>query len=229
MTEFRYFSLAEADSAQGTTVVIDVLRAFTTAAYAFHGGARRIYPVAGVEEVLHLKSQLDDALTMGEVDGFKPEGFDFGNSPAVIRNVDLQNRILVQRTSAGTQGLIRAKQADQLLAASFVVAKATATYLRSLQPDLISFVVTGVCPGRDGDEDRACGDYIEAMVRGKDPDPQDYTKRVATSTIGKSFYEDKVAYLLQEDYELSIWADIFNFYMPIRIEDDLLVLENSEI
>jgi len=41
-------NLDTADTEKDTTVVIDVLRAFTTAAYAFNKGAVEIYPVSTV-------------------------------------------------------------------------------------------------------------------------------------------------------------------------------------
>ncbi len=58
MSEFRFFTLAEADQAQGDVVVIDVLRAFTTAAFAFERGASRILPVSTVDEALALQRNI---------------------------------------------------------------------------------------------------------------------------------------------------------------------------
>jgi 2-phosphosulfolactate phosphatase len=40
MMHFNYLSLEECEHAVGVVVVIDVLRAFTTAAYAFAGGIK---------------------------------------------------------------------------------------------------------------------------------------------------------------------------------------------
>ncbi|MBA2699724.1 MAG: 2-phosphosulfolactate phosphatase [Nocardioidaceae bacterium] len=53
----------------GAVVVVDVLRAFTTAAYAFAVGARRIWLVSSVEEALTLKSTRPRTLAMGENHG----------------------------------------------------------------------------------------------------------------------------------------------------------------
>ncbi|MFU8827781.1 MAG: 2-phosphosulfolactate phosphatase, partial [Brevefilum sp.] len=157
MTEFRYFNLHDAHLACGVVVVIDVLRAFTTAAHAFDVGAAKILPVASVSEALSLRDKIPDALVMGEVDGEQPVGFDFGNSPVQIRKQNLTGCTLIQRTSAGTQGLVRAQQAGLLFAASFVVARATALQIQALNASEVSFVITGASLGRDGDEDRACG------------------------------------------------------------------------
>jgi 2-phosphosulfolactate phosphatase len=227
MTRFRYYSLANAHLAGGVVVVIDVLRAFTTAAYALANGAMKIYPVKSVEEAMMLKSCIPGSLVMGEVDGFKPDGFDFNNSPDEIRKADLNGRILIQRTSAGTQGVVCAENANQSFAVSFVVARATAMKLRLLNPDLVSFIVTGESQGRDGDEDRACGEYIEALYKGKSPKPAEYVSRVETSTVASLFLNGKAEYLKRKDIELSKQVDQFDFYLSICKESDLLVIKRG--
>lgn len=80
--------------------------------------------------------------------------------------------------------------------------------------------------GRDGDEDRACGEYIEAMMRGSHPNPDNDIHRVSSSTVGRFFYEGKNDYLLQEDFDLSIQADLFDFCMPIYLEEGSQVMKN---
>ncbi len=225
MIQFNYYSLHEAHLAEGVTVVIDVIRAFTTAAFAFEGGAAKILPVASVEHAFILKNKYPGSLIMGEVDGFKPEGFDLSNSPAAISEAEVSDRVLIQRTSAGTQGLVLAVHADRLLAASFVVARATADYLKRLKPDQISFIITGESLGRDGDEDRACGEYIERLVRDKHPCPLDYTQRIMTSSVGQSFLEGENRYLLSEDLTMSAQINIFDFFLAVRRDGRQLVME----
>ena len=83
--EIRMGSLLRgAHEAQGTAVIIDVYRAFTTAAIAFSRGATKIVMVAEVDEALELRDRGAGDLCMGEVAGIRPEGFDFGNSPFEI-------------------------------------------------------------------------------------------------------------------------------------------------
>jgi 2-phosphosulfolactate phosphatase len=216
MVQIQYFPLAEAEKATGTVVAIDVLRAFTTAAFAFAQGVERILPVAEVTEALDLAEDLGGAEVMGEVKGFKPEGFTFSNSPGALRGLDLKGKVLVQRTSAGTQGLVRAVQAEALYAASFVVARATAQAVRRSRPNQVSFVITGVSEGRDGDEDLACAEYIAALVRGEAPDPEPFLARVATSTVGRDFASGSLGYLLKEDVQLCLQLDRFGFAMPVK-------------
>jgi len=227
MVKFKYYSLAEAHRAEGVTVVIDVLRAFTTAAFAFERGIQKILPVSTVAEAVALKKTVPNSLIMGEVNGFKPELFDFSNSPTLIARADINGKTLIQRTSAGTQGLVKAEKASQLTAASFVVAKATAKRLRMMEPDQITFIITGDSLGRDGDEDRACAEYIAALVQNRAPDPADYTHRIMTSSVGKSFLSGKTNYLLKDDLELSAQTDVFDFALSVSRSGSHLVMRKS--
>ena len=69
-------------------VVVDVLRAFTTAAYAFAAGARHVYLVAGVDEALAFKAA-SRRPGDGEEHGRRPAGFDFANSPTELAAADV--------------------------------------------------------------------------------------------------------------------------------------------
>jgi len=213
--KFNYLSLDQASHAEGVVVVIDVLRAFTTAAYALDNGASRIFPVGTVEEAFNLQRLVPNSLIMGEVGGRKPDGFDFNNSPMTVSELDLSGKSLIQRTTAGTQGIIKAENAQTLFAASFVVAGATAEFLRRANPAQVSFIISGQSFGRDGDEDRACGEYIEALMRGYQPDPEAYTERVMTSTVGRAFNLGQLDYLSKGDIAMSLAVSRFDFPLPV--------------
>jgi len=86
---FRYTNLETCHEAMGMVVVIDVIRAFTNAAFAFSRGAKEIYPVSTVEEAMKFKAELPNSLACGEIGGIPPEGFDFGNSPTHTNTLDL--------------------------------------------------------------------------------------------------------------------------------------------
>ena len=148
-------TLQNCHSATGMVVVIDVLRAFTTAAYAFDAGADDITLVSTVEQALALREIMPDALLMGEADGLPIPGFDLSNSPAELVDKPLEGRHLIQRTTSGTQGVVRSIQAETLLASSLVCAGATANFIQELSPDSLTFVITGRRPGGWGDEDAA--------------------------------------------------------------------------
>lgn len=223
MRKFRYTTLEDCHTANGVVILIDVLRAFSTAAYAFAGGAKEIILVSSVEEALALKSQIPNAKVMGEVGGLPPEGFDFGNSPVQISAKDLSGITLIQRTGAGTQGAVRSRNADLMLAASFVVARATAKYLEMLTAIEYTFVITGR-HGKHGDEDLACAEYLEALIRGHRPNPQPFIQRVFDSRDALQHLDPLQTGFPHSDLEYCTDIDKFNLAMPIRREDRKLVM-----
>jgi 2-phosphosulfolactate phosphatase len=85
------------------------------------------------------------------------------------------------------RGLTRFRHARALFAGSLVLARATATALLELQPAEVCFVITGEWVDRDGDEDIACADYIDALLHGEQPDPEHYAARVRDSDFGRRF------------------------------------------
>jgi 2-phosphosulfolactate phosphatase len=195
-------------------IVIDVLRAFTTAAYAFDRGASKIIAVREAEEAFALKSQFKDALLMGEEHGLKIQGFDFGNSPNEIHQQDLSGRVLIQRTSAGTQGLVAAKHSKRLFVASFVAAEALFRKIQEIQPAKASFVVTGK---HDGDEDLALADYLEAKLASPSVDPLPFLQRVVHSSTGQKFMEWGPPF--PADLEAALAIDRFDFIMEVSNEN----------
>ena len=104
---------------------------------------------------------------MGALPGGRPvPGMDFGNSPAEIVGRDLSGITLIQFTAGGVKGLVDCDHATEVLAGSLVCARSTARYIRTLAPSTVTLVITGLWTDRDGDEDHACADLIEAYLRG---------------------------------------------------------------
>ncbi len=230
---FRSTTLENCSTAKGNVVVIDVLRAFTTAAVAFSRGAAEIILVGSVEEAFEWRKRLPGSLIMGEVGGFPVRGFDLGNSPSQVAKQDLHGRTLIQRTSAGTQGVILSQNADILLACSFVCATATARYIRKMHGDLVTFVITGVPQGQEpkntpagvGDEDAACAEYIQALLQGSSLGSDLYTQRVLASPSGKKFASSTHPDLPREDLEFCTAVDLFDFAMLVSRNPDRYILK----
>lgn len=219
MMKFHYTNLETCHTATGLVVVIDVIRAFTNAAFAFSRGAREIYPVSGVEEALGLKAKIPNSFVCGEVNGIPPEEFDFGNSPTQTKELDLRGKVIVQRTSAGTQGIARIVNATILLAASFVVAHATIEYIQKMSPEMVTFVITGQYGVDYGDEDLACAEYLEALLRGKRPDPAPYIERVMRSRDALMHLDPNLSAFPRSDLDHCSSIDRFDFAMLVTKED----------
>ncbi len=210
--------------ATGTVVVIDVLRAFTTAAFAFDAGAEDITLVSEIETAFALREEHPDWLIMGEERGLPVDGFDFSNSPSALVGRDLTGRHLVQRTSSGTQGVVRSGKADHLLASSLCCARATVMYLACLRPETVTMVITGSHEGALGDEDVACADYLEALLRGEGAEPERIRERVRSSRAAQKFYDPSPGPFPAADLELSLEVDRFSFAMVVRREGERLVM-----
>jgi 2-phosphosulfolactate phosphatase len=102
------------------------------------------------------------------------------------------------------------------MAASLVCASATAARLRALAPATVTLVVTGVWSDRDGDEDHACADLIDALLRGDDPPREPFAARVRASDFGRRFSAGDNPYLPPADLDCCAAVDRFDFALPIR-------------
>ena len=206
-----------ARTATGHAVIVDVFRAFTTAAFCIGAGAREIVLVSDHEQALALKKKDPSIFLTGEIDGRPIAGFDVGNSPSAIEHLDLSGRRVVQRTSSGTQGVVAATNARQVVLGSFVIAEATVRYLESDAGD-----VTVVSMGERGvlasSEDDACAEYIASRLRGARPD-------VAPIVAALWANEDPSwpEWFPRRDAELACQVDRFDFALPVTREDGLLV------
>lgn len=221
--KFHYTDLDDCHTAKGVVIVIDVLRAFSTAAYAFSRGAIEIILVSTVEEALSLKSTLSPSKVMGEVGGLRPQGFDFGNSPTYINEADLAGLTMIHRTSAGTQGVVRSQGAEIMLGSSFVVANATVHYVSQLSAPQVTFVITGKSYN-GGDEDIACAEYLEELLEGNRPDVKPFLKRVLESKDAFPHLDPEQRSFPRSDLEYCTQIDKFDFAMPITREDGRFIM-----
>ena len=141
--------LTGAASADGPTIIVDVFRAYSAAAYAFDAGATEIVLAAEVEEARDLAASIPNSVLMGEVDGIRPDGFALGNSPGeIVANPQLvKGSTIVHRSSAGTRCARAALDngAAPLYVASLVVAAATAAAVADLpQVTIVSSGMSGI-------------------------------------------------------------------------------------
>jgi len=219
----KQITLEQCEQETGLVVVIDVLRAFTTAAFALAAGAADIVLVGSVAEAFALREMWPGALIMGEVESRQVPGFDFGNSPAALLDQDLHGRRLIHRSSAGTQGVVRSANASTIFTASFVCAQATVKAIRAMRPSLVTFVNTDNRPGY-GEEDAACSDYLSALLRDEQPDPAVYLDRVRYSTSGRLFADPAVTDLPAADLDCALQLDRFDFAMQVTRQNGRQVL-----
>jgi 2-phosphosulfolactate phosphatase len=227
--KFHHYSLEDCGNISGLVVVIDVLRAFSTAAYAFAAGVEGIYLVSTVEQAFSMQEEVSDSLIMGEVNGLPVEGFDFGNSPNQFDGINLSGKYLIQRTTSGTQGAVCSRSAETLLTTSFCNAMATANFIDRISPAEVTFVITGLRPGGWGDEDQACADYIQASINKDQADKADYLRRVCESKPGQLFLNPDLSQFPREDLEYSTAINKFNFIMQVQRKGEHLLMEAFDL
>ena len=216
----RFLGIADLVEVPSVAVVVDVMRAFTVAAWAFGQGAERIVLAESLDEALALKAHHPDWAALK--DGPSEPGFDMVNSPGLLQSVDLDGRTVVQKTTAGTVGAFAVKEASLVLCASFVVAEATARVLRARVSDSVTFVVTG----EDGqaDEDLACAQYIAGRATEAGTDAAAFLRRAGASRAAAELAEGVRQGVHPDDVALCLELDRFPFAMRAALEDSLMVL-----
>lgn len=225
-TEARFVARWELDGVGGVVVAVDVIRAFTTAAYALAAGARHIWLVGTVEEALALKDDIPGALAMGEMRGRRPDGFDLSNSPVAAAQADLAGRVLIQRTSAGVQGVIAARSAQRLFAASLVCASATAAAINAAGLGAPTYVITGRFPDAPdgGEDDLLTAKLIERARRGEPLDVDATARAVADSREAQLTLAVGEGHVHPDDITYATAVDRFDFAMEVERRDGGLCL-----
>ena len=222
--EIRLLSLLEgARRAAGTVVIIDVYRAFTTAAVALQHGAASILLVDTPEAAFKLRREDRGDLCMGEVSGIKVPGFDFGNSPFELSQAGVHGQTLIQSTSAGTRGVVAAGRAEALFAAALVNAEATVHAVLARRPPLVSLVAMGTNGTVRSDEDEQCALYLRNRLRGRRPDPAAVRSLVLSAHDSAKFDDPQRPHFDPRDRDMALQIDIIPFAIRVRAEGDLLV------
>lgn len=214
----RIMVTAFSDAAAGATgvaVIIDVFRAFTTAAVALANGAERIVMVGDLDEALALRDSGLGRYCLGERRGVRPERFDFGNSPAEIAGRRFDGETLIQTTSNGTRGILAAGRAQRVYAGALVTAEATVRAIRQGAESDVALVAMGEKDWVRTEEDDLCALYIRARLLGRAPDREALRRLVETMSS-----RSDTATLSREDMDACLDLDAFDFAVRVRTIDD---------
>ncbi|MGA3119928.1 MAG: 2-phosphosulfolactate phosphatase [Polyangiaceae bacterium] len=219
----RFLTRRELDGVGGAVVAIDVIRAFTTAAYAFAAGARQIFLVESVPDALAFKESHPGCLAMGHGEGGRRmPGFDFSNSPVEVSRADLAGRTLVQRTGAGTPGVLAAHDADRIWCASLVCASATARAVNASALGTPAYVITGRVldgPETSGSDDIVVAEFIECARLGLALDAADVARRVSESDEARFTLSLGPEHCHPDDIVYATRVDAFDFAMEVTRSD----------
>ncbi|QGY41671.1 2-phosphosulfolactate phosphatase [Pseudodesulfovibrio cashew] len=211
--------LSGAGRAKGLVVVIDVFRAFSVACYAVDRGADDYLAVGEVDLARKLAADRNGVL-IGERDCIKLDGFDYGNSPTEIESADFSGRTVVHTTSAGTQGLTGAAEADEIITGAFVNAAAIVEYIRARDPELVTIVAMGTAGKMRAQEDMMCAMYLKNELDGYPNNFEVLKKFLAGVDSAEKFFDPDKDYAPERDFNLCMDLDRFDFVLKALPRDD---------
>ena len=215
-----------AKKATGISVIIDVFRAFTVEAYLMNNGAKKIIPVGDIKTAYQYKKDHSQYLLIGERNGKQQVGFDYGNSPTQIASVDVEGKTIIHTTSSGTQGIVNAVNAEEILTGSLVNAKAIATYIKRKNPQEVSLVSMGLAGRKETEEDTLCANYIKSLLEDKE---LDITKEIESLklTSGSKFFKKELIRNIRFDESMQICEDTYFVCHSLKKADKIYYVGNS--
>ncbi|MCB2195811.1 MAG: 2-phosphosulfolactate phosphatase [Bacteroidetes bacterium] len=125
-------------------VIVDILRATTIITTLFHNGLNKLIPVKSLDEAKEYKK--NGFLVAAERNGKKVDFADFGNSPFEFTTDKIKDKTLVYSSTNGTNTINIAKQAEQVIIASFLNLSSVSEFLEKQDKDILI-----LCSGWMGD------------------------------------------------------------------------------
>lgn len=159
-------------------------------------------------------------MLVGEDMGIKINGFDIGNYPSEIKKLNLFGKTAVHRSSTGTQGLVNATNAQEIIFGSFVSAKPILDYLRATRPAEITFVPMYAL------EDQLFAEYMMGrLLEQNEISMSDIKARLsANEWLLSSFLNPDNTDFPEDDFHFSLELDTFDFF-PVIVNGK--VVKNS--
>lgn len=130
----------EESASSDVSIMVDALRASSTITVALDK-FKRVIPCFTLEEALKIK-ETNGGVVAGERMGKQVEGFDLGNSPTAINDLETWEDTLILTTSNGTR--ILENMHSQVLIGSLINAKAVAKESIGIAKEHIDVVMAGV-------------------------------------------------------------------------------------
>jgi 2-phosphosulfolactate phosphatase len=193
-------------------VVIDVLRAFSTACVAFERGAKGIVLAQDANAAFRVKREHRDYLLVGETDGYPIEGFDFGNSPTELSFADVEGRVLVHKTTAGVPATLGVLDRDRVFVTGLMTAKITSAHAENL--GLVQYIPSD----RFGDEDIACAGYMRGEIT-----LERARERVVASDAAQKFLRNEESAFPRSDLDICLRQATERFVMEVRLSQTPIV------
>ncbi|MBQ8379307.1 MAG: 2-phosphosulfolactate phosphatase [Clostridia bacterium] len=219
-----------AKEAKGITVIIDVFRAFSVEAYIMNNGVGKLIPVGDMQIAYDYKKENPDAVLIGERKGVMLPGFDYGNSPSQIENIDFNGKTVIHTTSSGTQGIVNAVNAEEIITGSLVNAKAISKYIKNRGIEDVSLVAMGLDSKAPIEEDTLCALYIKSLLEDNPMDLTEAIEGLKLTSGAKFFKEEMQSVFPKKDFELCTQVDKFDFVIRlVKDENGMDYMERVDV
>ncbi len=211
--------------AQGLVVIIDVFRAFSTACYILEQAPVEYLLVGESRAARRLLITAEAPFLVGKTELGETLPYDIPNSPTRACQHQLAGRTLIHRTGAGARGILRASQADEILAGSLVNAEATAVYIRKRRPDVLTLVSMGHEGDTPSEEDELCARYLQALLQGAPLDIASHREELRRGA-GRYFFDTATQEEYpREDFDRCLALNRFPFVIRATRHSDYARLE----
>lgn len=147
-------------------------------------------------------------------------GFDYGNSPSQIENVDFTGKTIIHTTSCGTQGIVNSINAKEIITGSLVNVHAIAKYIMQNNIDEISLLA--LCrPGKHPfDEDLLCAKYIKSLLENTPLDNiEEEIEKLKITSGSKFFDKEKQKDFPERDFYLCTEINKFDFVLKVKKDE----------
>jgi 2-phosphosulfolactate phosphatase len=169
-----------------------------------------------VDEAFELGRRFPGAVLVGERHARRLPGFDAGNSPTEIRAMDLRGKVLVHTTHAGTQGLVNASLADEVLTGAFVNISAVCRYLKARGAPQVSLVRMGNEARERCDEDDLYAECLGRLLEGRPAPLGEVRDRLRNASAARKFFDAACDWAPREDFDYCTEVDRFDFVLRLR-------------
>jgi 2-phosphosulfolactate phosphatase len=126
---------------------------------------------------------------------------------------------IIQRTSAGKQGIVAASHSERIYAASLVTAEATVRALLSGSADQVSLVAMGDNGIKRTNEDELCAIHLRNRLEGQPGDPDAIRRLILAGGEVERFHDPARPYLHPEDVDIALNVDRYDFAIRVEFEN----------
>jgi 2-phosphosulfolactate phosphatase len=222
--------LEGAANAQGLTVIIDVLRASSTIVTVLEKKANHIIPCGSLEESYLLKSK--GYKLIGERGGVPPLGFDYPNSPSLLYNEHIIGNKYAINTQGGSQGIVQAKKASDVIIGCFLNYSALVEYIRRSDTKLVSLVAMGhndQAASYSAVEDEEFAKLLQARLLGRKIDIDAMFQRISQDSALAKYFDGTNDFFPKKDYEFCMQLDKFKSIPRVFRYNSLSVVRKENI